>query len=119
MADFLWVTYLGFLGTTAIWFLIKGKYKNNITRFDFVVSIITWLGLFGFVTETEMLVPLVWKMVFIFGLLWDAVFTIFFAERFAGDFGFDEDEEPMPLAARLGGLITVAPLYYGIFQYAF
>ncbi|CAM4123235.1 hypothetical protein [Mesobacillus thioparans] len=119
MADFLWIIYLGFLGTTAIWFLIKGKYKNNITRFDFVVSIITWLGLFAYVTETEMLIPPVWKMVFIFGLLWDAVFTIFFAERFASDFGLDEDAEPMPLAAKLSGLITVAPLYYGIFQYAF
>ncbi|WP_079509118.1 hypothetical protein [Mesobacillus jeotgali] len=119
MADFLWVIYLGFMGATAVWFLIKGKYKNNITRLDFLISIITWLGLFGFVTETEMFVPSVWKMVFIIGLLWDVLFTIFFADRFAGDFGFEEEEDPMPLVARLIGLITIAPLYYGIFQYAF
>ncbi|NKE04376.1 MULTISPECIES: hypothetical protein [Mesobacillus] len=121
MADFLWIIYLGFLGTTAIWFLLKGKYKNKITRTDFVISIITWFGLFGYVTETPMLIPLVWKIVFVFGLLWDVIFTVFFADRFAADFGFDEDEEeePMPLAARLSGLIFVVPLYYGIFHYAF
>ncbi|RSD24433.1 hypothetical protein [Mesobacillus subterraneus] len=120
MADFMWLMYLGFMGTTAIWFLIKGKYKNKITKLDFIISIITWLGLFGYVTDTEMLTPLVWKIVFFGGLLWDVVFTIFFAERFADDFGFeDEGYEPMPLAAKLSGLIFIAPLYYGIFRYAF
>lgn len=119
MADFLWIIYLGFMGTTAIWFLIKGKYKNHMTRLDFVISIITWFGLFGFVTEIEMLNPLFWKIVFFFGLLWDVIFTIFFAERFSRDFGLEEDEEPMPLAAKLSGLIFVFPLYYGIYHYAF
>lgn len=107
------------MGTTAIWFLIKGKYKNHMTRLDFIISIITWFGLIGYVTEIDMLTPLVWKIVFILGLLWDVIFTIFFAERFSGDFGFEGDEEPMPLAVRLSGLIFVFPLYYGIYQYAF
>lgn len=118
MADFFWLMYLGLMGTTAIWFLIKGKYKNNMTRVDFLISIITWFGLFGYITETEMLTPVVWKFVFVFGLLWDVLFTIFFAEKFAGDLGLEE-EEKMPLAAKLSGLVFVLPLYYGIFQYAF
>jgi hypothetical protein len=118
MADFFWLMYLGLMGATAVWFLIKGKYKNNMTRLDFLISIITWFGLFGYVTETEMLSPIVWKFVFIFGLLWDVLFTIFFAEKFAGDFGLEEEEE-MPLAAKLSGLVFVLPLYYGIYQYAF
>lgn len=119
MADFLWLMYLGFMGTTAIWFLIKGKYNNNITRLDFIISIITWFGLFGYVTGTEMLSPIVWKIVFILGLLWDVLFTIFLADRFAGDFGLEEDEKEMPLGAKLSGLLFILPLYYGIFQYAF
>jgi hypothetical protein len=119
MADFLWLMYLGFMGTTAIWFLIKGKYKNNVTRLDFIISMITWFGLFGYVTGTEMLTPIVWKIVFILGLLWDVLFTIFFADRFAGDFGLEEDEKEMPIGAKLSGLLFILPLYYGIFQYAF
>jgi hypothetical protein len=118
MVNFLWVMYLGVMGTTAVWYLIKGKYKHHLTRFDFVISIITWFGLFGYVTGTEMLTPIVWKLVFVFGLLWDVLFTIFFAERFAQDFGGEEGEK-LPLAARLSGLILVIPLYYGFYQYAF
>jgi hypothetical protein len=119
MVEFLWLMYLGFMGTTAIWFLIKGKYKNIVTRIDFVISIFTWFGLFGYVTSVEMLNPLIWKLVFILGLLWDLVFTLFFAERFAGDFGLEEEEGKMPFGAKLSGLVFIIPLYYGIFQYAF
>jgi hypothetical protein len=109
LAHTFWIIYLGILGTSAIGLLLKGKYKTIRTKLDFVISIITWIGLFGFVADKQILTPMTWKIVFIVGLLWDVLFTTIF---------YDYEEE-LPFVARIFGLTLLIPLYYGIYQYAF
>lgn len=115
MTDILWTIYLGILGAFAIGYLIKGGYKTFSAKLDFVISIFTWMGLFGYVTGNELLTPLVWKIVFVGGLAWDLLY---------GLKKFNEDANEIPKAARpavfgLTVLIMIGPLYYGLFQYAF
>lgn len=115
MTDILWTTYLGILGAFAIGYLIKGGNKTFSAKLDFVISIFTWMGLFGYVTGNELLTPLVWKIVFVGGLAWDFLY---------GLKKFNEEAEEVPKAARpfvFGAtvLILIGPLYYGLYQYAF
>ncbi|MBM7603711.1 hypothetical protein JOC75_001684 [Metabacillus crassostreae] len=117
--NILWIIYLGLLGTTAIFFLIKGMYKTTLTKVDFVISIITWIGLFGFVTNIQILTPLVWKIVFFGGIAWDIFFGLFIQDHYE-----DEDFEDIPKAVRivlsfLMLVILIGPLYYGLYHYAF
>ncbi|AZU60040.1 hypothetical protein [Neobacillus mesonae] len=117
--NILWTIYLGILGTIAIGYLLKGKYKTFLAKVDFVVSIITWIGLFGYVTNTQILNPLVWKFVFFGGLLWDVIFGMFFNHHYD-----DESIDEIPPNVRfiivaVSLVILVGPLYYGLFKYAF
>ncbi|MFC7370848.1 hypothetical protein ACFQPF_04100 [Fictibacillus iocasae] len=122
--DFLWIVYLGFLATSVIAFLIQGKYNTIRTKADFLVSVITWVGLFGYVTETPFLTPLVWKAVFVFAILWDITFTFIFGDY---EYGYAEKgkskpygrKEMLPLWSKLFGISLILPLYYGLYQYAF
>jgi hypothetical protein len=112
-----WLIYLGILGTTAIGFLIKGEYKTKAAKVDFVFSVITWIGLFGYVTNNQILTPLVWKCVFVIGLLWDIIFSFKYVNK-------EEAYEEIPPSIRpivigITLIIFVGPLYYGLFQYAF
>lgn len=119
MEDIFWLIYLGLLGTVAIGFLIKGKYKTAIAKLDFVISIITWIGLFGYVTNTQILTPIVWKVVFFGGLIWDITFSLFLHDYY----GEEIDEEPPVLVKYMMIIIVlvifVGPLYYGLYRYAF
>ncbi len=114
-----WIIYLGILGTAAVGFLIKGKYKTLLSKIDFIISIITWIGLFGYVTNTSILTPIIWKIVFFGGLLWDVIFSIFLNDYY----GEEIDEEiPIFLKNIMIGIVLVifvGPLYYGLFLYAF
>lgn len=115
MIDILWTIYLGVLGAFAIGYFFKGGYKTNSAKLDFVISIITWIGLFGYVTSNDFLNPLVWKIVFIGGLIWDFMY---------GLKKFNEEANEIPKAAQpvvfgLTALIMIGPLYYGLFKYAF
>ncbi|WP_426862532.1 hypothetical protein [Metabacillus sp. 113a] len=115
----LWVIYLGILGTAAIGFLLKGGYKTNLFRLDFVISVITWIGLMGYVTDSNFFSPLLWKFVFFGGLLWDIIFS-FKLKEINGEAIYEE----IPKSARplvIGGSLVVflGPLYYGLFRYAF
>jgi hypothetical protein len=117
MIDIFWYGYLGLLAIAAIGMLITGGYRTTGTKLDFVISIITWLGLFGYVTSNQILTPLVWKFVFVFGLLWDVIFSF---KKFLEETKYDDK----PLSVRLAIigitlLILLGPLYYGQFQYAF
>jgi hypothetical protein len=117
MIDIFWYGYLGLLAIAAIGMLITGGYRTTGTKLDFVISIITWLGLFGYVTSNQILTPLVWKFVFVFGLLWDVIFSF---KKFLEETKYDDK----PLSVRLAIigitlLILLGPLYYGLFQYAF
>ncbi|MDT2048374.1 hypothetical protein ACR3I8_16920 [Priestia flexa] len=116
MIEIFWYIYLGILGTALVGFLIQGK-KTVAYVTDFLISIVTWLGLFGYVTGTDLFTPFIWKMVFVGGLTWDITFT------FVKGIKHEELEElstPVQAALFIGtGIITVGPLYYGLFQYAF
>ncbi|OCA81664.1 hypothetical protein A8F94_22665 [Bacillus sp. FJAT-27225] len=119
MADFFWTIYLGVLGTASIAFLIKGQYKTKLSKLDFVISIITWIGLFGFVTETDIFNQTAWKIITVAAFIWDFLFAMFLK-------GFDGEEileELSPVKRKIWMLATfiimLGPLYYGLFNYAF
>ncbi len=110
-----WTIYIGLLGTAAIGFLIKGKYKTILSKIDFALSVITWIGLFGFVTDIEIWKPIVWRIVFFVGLSWEILYGVFLNDHYG-----EEPEEELPLIITVVFfIIFVGPLYYGLYQYAF
>lgn len=116
----LWSIYLGLLAVTAIGFLIKGKYRTVPAKIDFLISIMTWIGLFGFVTNVQMLTPLAWKIVFIGGLGWDIIYSLFFNDYY----GEELEDDNLPDSVKKGLVVLclvifIGPLYYGLYQYAF
>lgn len=117
MIDILWYCYLGFLAIAAIGILIV-SYKKTLGILDFIISIITWIGLFGYVTNKQILFPLVWKIVFVAGLLWDVYFSF---KKFNEEVN-DDDETPKSIKYCIIGItfiILIGPLYFGLFHYAF
>ncbi|MEC0128269.1 hypothetical protein [Paenibacillus pabuli] len=119
MANFLWTIYLGLLGTASLAYLLKGKYKTTLGKIDFVVSVMTWIGLLGFVTETDILNSTVWKMVTVTAFLWDLSFAMFLK-----DYEGEEILEELPIVTRrlwmlLTFVILMGPLYYGLIRYSF
>ena len=115
---FFWTVYLGILGTVAIAFLIKGL-RTPSSKVDFVVSVITWIGLFGFVTNTSIFTPLVWKIVFVGGLLWDVLFS-YIGKHEDGEEALEGiSERTKSIITGITLFITIGPLYYGLYQYAF
>ncbi|HDX9612598.1 TPA: hypothetical protein ROY01_003691 [Bacillus toyonensis] len=108
----LWKIYLVIVAILAIISLIRGMFQTPIQKFDFVVSIITWIGLFGFVFDVEILNSIVWKCIFVFSIIWtlSAVFILRL---------YEEENESLPFVFKLIGIIPTLPLYYGLYQYAF
>jgi hypothetical protein len=115
-----WMTYLAVLAMIAINSLIKGMVNTVLKKLDFLISIFTWTGLLAYVTNIQILTPIVWKTVFVVGLIWDIFFCFYIT--FLEKEHFPDDEE-IPLAVRINGLVIglafLAPLYYGLYQYAF
>ncbi|MTH54984.1 hypothetical protein GKZ89_16395 [Bacillus mangrovi] len=119
MIHILWVIYLGIIGTAAIGYLLKGGYKTNLLRLDFIISVVTWIGLMGYVTGTSFWTPLVWKIIFFGGLFWDIFFS-FKIRNEKGDFVYEEiPKNARPIVFGLSFLVFLGPLYYGLFRYAF
>lgn len=117
MSDILWIAYLGLLGAPAIGFLLKGKYKTVAMKIDFVVSVMTWTGLFGYVTGIPIGVALVWKIVFFVGILWDFIFVMFIDHS---DEKIEElSETTVKATTVVFSILMLIPLYYGIYRYAF
>ncbi len=119
MVHFLWTMYLGLLGTASLAFLLKGKYRSKLSKIDFVVSVITWIGLLGFVTETTILTPDLWKIVTVTAFLWDILFAMLLK-----DYEGQEILEDLPIVVRrvwmlITLVIMLGPLYYGLFRYSF
>ncbi|NYE05793.1 polyferredoxin [Bacillus niacini] len=117
MIDILWYCYLAFLAIAAIAILITG-YRKTFGILDFVISVITWIGLFGYVTNTEILSPLLWKFVFVFGLFWDVYFSL---KKFNEEVK-DDDDTPQAIKLvfiEIPLIIFIGPLYFGLFNYAF
>ncbi|MEI5909033.1 hypothetical protein WAK64_18445 [Bacillus spongiae] len=104
----LWTFYLALLGTASIAAFRREANKTSSLKFDFFLSIITWVGLFGYVTNIQMLNSTFWKLAFVIILVWDILFTLF----------YPTDEE-VPIWARSIGLIFLFPLYLGLYRYAF
>jgi hypothetical protein len=117
MIDIFWYCYLGILAIAAIGILIT-SYKTTLGIVDFVLSVITWIGLFGYVTNNQFLTPLVWKFVFVIGLLWDVFFSF---KKFNEGAKYDDDT-PQSIKLAIIGItliILVGPLYFGLFNYSF
>lgn len=117
MINIFWLCYLGILAIAAIGTLIKGAFKTTFGKIDFVFSIITWIGLFGYITNTQILNPLIWKFVFVSGLLWHLIFGF---KKFNEE--LKDDDEPQSIKLAIYGItliILIGPLYFGLFNYAF
>ncbi|MEK4524845.1 hypothetical protein CXK86_24085 [Paenibacillus sp. BGI2013] len=119
MEHVLWTIYLGLLGTASLSYLIKGKYKSKLSKIDFVVSVITWIGLLGYVTETAILNPSLWKFITVAALLWDVLFAMLLKDNEG-----EEILDGLPIMTRrvwmlITLVIAIGPLYYGLFRYAF
>lgn len=117
MSEIFWIAYLGLLGAPAIGFLLKGKYKTIAMKLDFVVSVMTWIGLFGYVTNIKIGDALIWKIVFFVGILWDLIFVIFLdhSDEEMGDLS----ETAVKITTVVFSIIILIPLYYGVYRYAF
>ncbi|MGY3189810.1 hypothetical protein [Lysinibacillus sp. RS5] len=117
MIDIFWLCYLGILAIASIGILIKDGYKTTFGVLDFVFSFVTWIGLFGYVTNNQILTPIVWKFVFIIGLLFDIVFGF---KKFNEDINYDGEPLYFKLAIFvITFIIFIGPLYFGLFNYAF
>ncbi|EJS73042.1 hypothetical protein [Bacillus cereus] len=108
----LWKIYLVIVAILAIISLVRGMFQTPIQKFDFVVSIITWIGLFGFVFDVEILNQIVWKCIFVFSVIW--TLSAVFVFRL-----YEEKDEALPFIFKLIGMIPTLPLYYGLYEYAF
>lgn len=112
-----WTIYLGILGAVAIGYLIKGKYKTFPAKLDFVISIITWIGLFSYVTNIEIMNTSLWQIVFLGALLWDIIYSFFLA-----DYGEEFEDVSPPVKYIIIAVVFVfllGPLYFGLYKYAF
>jgi len=116
MIDIFWLCYLGILAITAFVILIKVGYKTTFGILDFVFSIITWIGLFGYVTNNQILTPIVWQFVFVSGLLMDFVFGF---KKFNEGVNDDEPQSVKLIIFGITFIILLGPLYFGLFNYAF
>ena len=113
MEQIFWHLYAALLGTSTIGFLIHGGQKPFMVKIDLFVSIVTWMGLFGYVTNNDFLMPLVWKLVFFGALLWDIVFSLTMRRHFAAS------QAPGTAGTVILTVVLLAPLYYALFHYAF
>ncbi|MGI2328162.1 hypothetical protein [Planococcus sp. YIM B11945] len=119
MIQIFWYIYAAFLATSTIAYLIHGGYKNSIFLIDLVVSIITWTGLFGFVTHRQIFTPFVWQIVFFGALLWDILFYVFLKNSILEEEAEEADMRVMNIITTVFMLALLGPLYYALFQYAF
>ncbi|OLS41069.1 hypothetical protein BTR25_06000 [Bacillus sp. MRMR6] len=112
-----WYCYLGFLAIAVVGILLT-KYETTIGIVDFIFSVITWIGLFGYVTNNQFLIPLVWKFVFVIAILWDVYFSF---KNFHEDVK-DDDQTPQSVKLAIIGItliVLLGPLYFGLYNYAF
>ncbi|WP_342433399.1 hypothetical protein [Neobacillus sp. FSL H8-0543] len=117
MRDILWFCYLGILAIASIGMLINGGNKTYLGKLDFVFSFITWIGLFGYVTDNQILTPLVWKIVFVCGLFWDVILSF---KKFNEETRYEAETQSIKLLIFVIPLIfLLGPLYFGLFNYAF
>jgi hypothetical protein len=117
MINIFWYCYLGFLAIAAVGILLT-KYKTTLGIVDFIFSVITWIGLFGYVTNNQFLTPLVWKFVFVTGILWDVYFSF---KKYNEDVK-DDDQTPQSVKLAIIGItliVLLGPLYFGLYNYAF
>jgi len=117
LGNIFWSIYLALLASVALGDFFKGKYKTVGAKIDFLVCIITWLGLFGYVTNIQIFTPIVWKVIFVGGLLWDVTFAFLFKD-------YPAEIQDIPLFVRniivvIILVIFIGPLYYGLYRYAF
>lgn len=116
MITIFWLFYLGVLAIGTIGIIFKG-FKTSFEIFDFIFSVITWIGLFGYVTNNQILTPLLWKCVFVIGLLWDFVFGF---KKFNEEVIHDDGPQAIKIVIfGLTSIFFVGPLYLGLFIYAF
>ncbi|MBB6020199.1 hypothetical protein HNR77_001260 [Paenibacillus sp. JGP012] len=119
MINLLWTIYLGLLGTASLGYLLKGKYKSIPGKIDFVVSVITWIGLLGYVKHIQWLNPLTWKVITISALLWDILFGMLLKDHQGEDILQEISIGKRRALMFVTLVLALGPLYYGLFRYSF
>ncbi|WP_429350773.1 hypothetical protein [Paenibacillus sp. 4624] len=119
MINLLWTIYLGLLGTASLGYLLKGKYTTTLGKIDFVVSVITWIGLLGYVKHIQWLNPLTWKVITISGLLWEILFGMLLKDHQGEEILAEISIRKRRLLMFVTLVLTLGPLYYGLFRYSF
>ncbi|MGF6355020.1 hypothetical protein ABIE27_002934 [Paenibacillus sp. 4624] len=117
--NLLWTIYLGLLGTASLGYLLKGKYTTTLGKIDFVVSVITWIGLLGYVKHIQWLNPLTWKVITISGLLWEILFGMLLKDHQGEEILAEISIRKRRLLMFVTLVLTLGPLYYGLFRYSF
>ncbi|ANU27022.1 hypothetical protein [Planococcus versutus] len=118
MIQFFWYSYAAFLATSTIAFFIHGGYKSPIFLVDLAFTIIAWIGLFGFVTHSQIFTAIVWRVILAVVILWDLLFFFFIKSRFSVE-ASEPDTASMTIASAALTLLFLSPLYYALFHYSF
>ncbi|MGM7680989.1 hypothetical protein ACSVDA_02430 [Cytobacillus sp. Hm23] len=105
----MWSIYLIFLVASTIGFLFMEKLKTKRQKLDLVIGIITFIGLFGYIYNIQLLTPFIWMIVFVGALIWE-ITGIFFPAGYKLEPSIKE---------KIIGFLGSIPLFYGLFQYAF
>ncbi|WP_250886741.1 hypothetical protein [Bacillus sp. SM2101] len=108
-ATVMWSIYLIFLAASLIVFLYVEKLKTKRQKLDLVMHIITFIGLFGYVYNVQMLTPFIWMIIFVCALIW-GITGIVFPPGYI---------KKLSIIESIFGVLISIPLYYGLYQYAF
>ena len=95
---------------TTYFSLFKSKGLYSIYTLDFLISIMSLVGLFCFAFKKKWLQVSFWKVYFFVYIVWDFSFNLLIAPRIEANYSIVDS---------LIGLVIIIPLYIGLYLYAF
>lgn len=84
MIHILWVIYLGIVGTNTIFSILRGEYKTRLAKIDLLFTIVSFIGLFGFITNHIIFTLSFWKVFFVFLIIWEIWYSFIYFRREQG-----------------------------------
>ena len=96
-----------------------GTHVINLLWTIYLVSVITWIGLLGYVKHIQWLNPLTWKVITIFGLLWEILFGMLLKDHQGKEILAEISLRKRRLLMFFTLVLILGPLYYGLFRYSF
>lgn len=105
----LWIIYIGIIGTNTFISVWNGGYKTILAKLDLTFSLVSLIGLVGYVVGYDILNQEFWKTFFVLWILWEVSYTLVVFRRV----------EKAPAINIIVIYIMLSPVYYGVFKYAF